>query len=114
MGLRGPVPLVNILEDFWGSCPLQIPSYQTFFLSFSTLQLIWKLILIFLVNARVIPIEIEGHTDGGVTPFQAEILAANQPDFKFLLGHLCHFIVTLREDIMSRNQATCQQILAAF
>ena len=50
----------------------------------------------------------------GVTPFQKEILLANQPNFKFLLENLCHFIVILREDGLSRNQATCQRILRSF
>ena len=44
-------------------------------------------------------LQCQDRTYGGVTPFHVEIMAANQPNFKFLFENLCHFIVTIREDV---------------
>ena len=41
-------------------------------------------------------------------------MAANQPGLKFLLENMCSFIVTFREDGLSRNHATYQRILRHF
>ena len=95
-------PLIKFLEDFGGSSFFKCQVIKHLF-KFSTLLLICKLILAFARNARVVP--------AGVTPFHAEILAANQPKFKRMLENLCRFIFALREDVLLRNQATCQRIL---
>ena len=50
----------------------------------------------------------------GATPFHVELMVANQPNFKLLLENLCHCIVTIREDVLSRNQATYQRKLRHF
>ena len=105
-GLGGVAPFAKLLEDFGGPTPLQMPSYWTCFKSFSTLLFICKLILIFVGNARIVPI--------GCGTLPGRIRLANQSNFKFLLKNLSHFIFTLREDVLSRNQATCQRILRPF
>ena len=79
-----------------GSAPLSIakllPIFLKFFYSAVDLQTYFNIFL-----------QCLDHTNGGVTPFHVEIMAGNQPNIKFLLEHLCHFIITIREDVLYRN-----------
>ena len=58
----------------------------------------------------------QGRTNGDVTLFLIEIMAANQPNFIFPseTENLCHFTVSFREEVLSRNDATRQRILRNF
>ena len=95
-GLWGAAPLLNI----WKILGAQPPSnarllniFVKFFYSAVDLQTYLNICL-----------QCQVCTNGGITPFLVEIMAANQLNFKFLLENLCHFIVTIREDVLSRNQ----------
>ena len=92
MRARGAQTLVKLLEDFGGSSvPFKCQVIEHFFKDF--------LLCCSLATLCQYLFAISGSYQREVTPFQAEILLVNQPNFKFLLENLCHFIVTLREDV---------------
>ena len=61
-------------------------------------------------------LQCQGRTNGGVTPFHVEIMAANQPNFKFLLENLSQSVKTFCLEIkplINENYDTLGRIVTS-